>query len=46
MQKTLKVLYHFMKKKILDTFQSINYINISTHGCNCCKIGVEGSIVV
>ena len=30
-----------MKKKILDYFQSINRINVSIHGCNCCKTGIE-----
>ena len=29
-----------MKKKILDNFQSIN---VSIHGCNCCKTGIEVS---
>ena len=32
-----------MKKKILDYFQSINCINVSIHGCNCCKTGIEVS---
>ena len=40
-QKTLKILYQFMKKKILDTFQSINHINVSIHDCNCCKTGIK-----
>ena len=30
-----------MKKKILDNFQSINRINVSIHGCNCCKTDIE-----
>ena len=42
-QKTLKIFYQFMKKKILDNFQSINRINVSIHGCNCCKTGIEVS---
>ena len=32
-----------MKKKILAYFQSIDCINVSIHGCNCCKTGVEVS---
>ena len=32
-----------MKKKILDYFQSINCTNVSIHGCNCCKTGIEVS---
>ena len=32
-----------MKKKILDYFQSINCIDVSIHGCNCCKTGIEVS---
>ena len=38
---TEKSLYQFIKKKILDYFQSINCINVSIHGCNCCKTGIE-----
>ena len=38
-----KILYQFMKKKILDYFHSINCINVSIHGCNCCKTGIEVS---
>ena len=30
-------------KKILDYFRSINCTNISIHGCNCCKTGIEVS---
>ena len=30
-------------KKILVNFQSINRINVSIHGCNCCKTGIEVS---
>ena len=30
-------------KMILDNFQSINCINVSIHGCNCCKTGIEVS---
>ena len=33
----------FMKKKVLDYFQSINCINVSIHGCNCFKTGIEVS---
>ena len=32
-----------MQKKILDNFQSINRINVSIYGCNCCKTGIEVS---
>ena len=32
-----------MQKKILDNFQSINRINVSIHGFNCCKTGIEVS---
>ena len=32
-----------MKKKILDNFQSINRINVSIYGCNCCKTGIAVS---
>ena len=32
-----------MKKKILDYFQSINCTNVSIHGCNCYKTGIEVS---
>ena len=28
---------------ILDNFQSINRINVSIHGCNCCKTGTDVS---
>ena len=28
---------------ILDYFQSINGINVSIHGCNCCKTGIKVS---
>ena len=41
-QKMLKS-YQFMKKKVLDYFQSINCINVSIHGCNCFKTGIEVS---
>ena len=29
-----------MKNKILDYFQSINCINVSIYGGNCCKTGI------
>ena len=32
-----------MKNKILDYFQSINCINVSIHGGNCCKTGIAVS---
>ena len=32
-----------MKKKFLDNFKSSNRINVSIHGCNCCKTGIEVS---
>ena len=32
-----------MKKTILDYFQSINCINVSIHGCNCCKTSTDVS---
>ena len=32
-----------MKKNILDYFQSINCINVSIHGCNYCRTGIEVS---
>ena len=32
-----------MKQKILENFQSINHINVSIHGCNCCKTGIKVS---
>ena len=32
-----------MKNKILSYFQSINYINVSIHGSNCCKTGIAVS---
>ena len=32
-----------MKNKILDYFQSINCINVSIHGSNCCKTGIAVS---
>ena len=32
-----------MQKKILDNFQSINRINVSIYGWNCCKTGIEVS---
>ena len=38
-----KIFYQFMKKKIFDNFQSINRINVSVHGCKCCKTGIEVS---
>ena len=38
-----KNLYQVMKKKILDYFQSISRINVSIHGCNCCKTGIKVS---
>ena len=28
---------------ILDNFQSIKCTNLSIHGCNCCKTGIEVS---
>ena len=42
-KKRWQILYQFMKKKILDNFQSINCINVSIHGCNSCKTGIEVS---
>ena len=39
-QKTLK---NFYGKEILDYFRSINCTNVSIHGCNCCKTGIEVS---
>ena len=41
--KNSEKLFHFMKKKILGYFQSINCINVSIHDCNCCKTGIEVS---
>ena len=35
-----------MKNKILDYFQSINCINVSIHGGNCCKTGIATGIAV
>ena len=32
-----------MKNKILDYFQSVNCINVSIHGDNCCKTGIAVS---
>ena len=32
-----------MKSKILDYFQSINCINVSIHGGNCCKTSIAVS---
>ena len=40
--KSWKILYQFMKK-ILDYFQSINCINVTIRGCNCCKTGIAVS---
>ena len=31
------------EKKIIAYFRSINCTNISIHGCNCCKTGIEVS---
>ena len=39
-QKTLK---NLGKNKILYYFRSINCTNVSIHGCNCCKTGIEVS---
>ena len=30
-----------MKKKVVDYFQSINCINVSIYGCDCCKTGID-----
>ena len=32
-----------MKSKILDYFHSINCINVSSHGGNCCKTSIAVS---
>ena len=42
-QKTLKNSLTVYEKKILDYFWSINCTNVSIHGCNCCKTGIEVS---
>ena len=42
-QKTLKNSLTVYEKKILDYFRRINCTNVSIHGCNCCKTGIEVS---
>ena len=42
-QKTLKNSLTVYEKEILDYFRSINCTNVSIHGCNCCKTGIEVS---
>ena len=32
-----------MEKMIFDYFRSINCINVSIHGCNCCDTGIDVS---
>ena len=39
----LEKFFKFMKKKILDYFQSINCINVSIGCCNCCKTSSDVS---
>ena len=42
-KKTLKNSLTVYEKKILDYIRSINCTNVSIHGCNCCKTGIEVS---
>ena len=42
-KKTLKNSLTVYEKTILDYFRSINCTNVSFHGCNCCKTGIEVS---
>ena len=42
-KKTLKNSLTVYEKKILDYFRGINCTNVSIHGCNCCKTGIEVS---
>ena len=42
-KKTLKKSLTVYEKNILDYIRSINCTNVSIHGCNCCKTGIEVS---
>ena len=42
-KKTLKNSLTVYEKTIIAYFRSINCTNVSIHGCNCCKTGIEVS---